>query len=300
MKKASILVILVLQTFLFAKPVVVVSIQPEKTFVEKIAKDKMNVVTMVSPGESPHTYEPKPSQMASLSKAVIYFSIGVEFEDAWLDRFHTQNPKLSIIDISQNITKIAMKGHHHHGHQEHAENHEHHEDHGDHDEEEEHHSGLDPHTWTSPKNVAIMAQTIYETLAKVDPDNKIFYKKNLNAFLQEIADTDKEIRTVLGKLKPKSAFMVFHPSWSYFAKEYGLEQVAVEVEGKDPKPKEMIEIIKEAKEEKVNVIFTQPEFSDKAAHIIAQEAHIKVKKISPLAANWSENLIFMAKSIANQ
>jgi len=291
MKKAFILLILLLQTFLFAKPVVVVSIQPEKTFVEKIAKDKMNIITMVSPGESPHTYEPKPSQMMSLSKAVIYFSIGVEFEDAWLDRFHTQNPKLSIVDINHDITKIAMKGHHHDGHNEHVE---------DHDDEEEHHSGLDPHTWTSPKNVAIMAQTIYETLVKFDPDNKIFYKQNLNAFLQEIADTDREIRSILGKLKPKSAFMVFHPSWGYFAKEYGLKQIAVEVEGKDPKPKEMIEIIKEAKEKKVNVIFTQPEFSDKAAHVIAQEANIKVKKISPLDANWSENLIFMAKSIANQ
>jgi len=271
MKKAFILAILVLQTFLFAKPVVVVSIQPEKTFVEKIAKDKINIVTMVSPGESPHTYEPKPSQMVSLSGAVIYFSIGVEFEDAWLDKFHTQNPKLSIVDIGQDITKIAMKGHHHHGQHAHAEDH---ENHGNHNEEEEHHSGLDPHIWTSPKNVAIMAQTIYETLVKIDPDNKIFYKQNLNAFLQEIADTDREIRSILGKLKPNCAFMVFHPSWGYFAKEYGLKQVAVEVEGKDPKPKEMIAIIK--------------------------EANIKVKKISPLAENWSENLILMAKSIANQ
>lgn len=291
MRKAFILVILVLQTSLFAKPVVVVSIQPEKTFVEKIAKNKVNIVTMVSPGESPHTYEPKPSQMVSISNAVIYFSIGIGFEDAWLNKFHVQNPKLSIVDISQNITKIAMEGHHH---DEHIEGHVHHY------EKEEHHSELDPHTWTSPKNVAIMAQTIYETLAKIDPDNKIFYKQNLNTFLQEIANTDKKIRTILGKLKPKSAFMVYHPAWGYFAKEYGLKQIVVEIEGKNPKPKEMIKFVKEIKEEKVNVIFTQPEFSDKAAHIIAQEAHIKVKKISHLDANWPENLIVIAKSIANQ
>ncbi len=92
--------------------------------------------------------------------------------------------------------------------------------------------------------------------------------------------------------------MVFHPSWGYFAKAYDLKQIAVEVEGKAPKPREIVNLIKEAREEKVKAIFTQPEFSDTAAQVIARELKIPVKKVSPLAANWSENLLAIAKIIA--
>lgn len=272
-------------TLVFAKPIIVVSILPEKTFVQKIAKNMVDVTVMVNPGESPHSYEPKASQMVAISKAQLYFSIGVEFEEAWLEKFGSQNPRLKFINIGANILKIMMSEHHHDD-----------EAH----KEEHHHDGLDPHTWTSPKNVSIMAHTIYKALVELDPKNKKFYKANLSDFVNEIRDTDTQIRNTLKGLEPKHKFMVFHPAWGYFANEYDLTQVAVEVEGKDPKPKEMIAIIEEAIEEKVNVIFTQPEFSDKSAQIIAKEAHISVKKISPLNAEWSQNLINMAKAIVNR
>lgn len=269
-----------------AKPTVVVSVLPQQTFVQKIAKDLVDITLMVTPGASPHSYEPKASQMIALSHAQVYFSIGVEFEEAWLDRFESQNHNLKFVDMSQGITKIAMHGHHHH----HEEN----------NEEDEHHDELDPHTWTSPTNVSKMAHTIYKTLVMLDPEHKQEYKTNLSAFINEIKDTDEQIKELLKSTAPKSKFMVFHPSWGYFANEYGLEQVAVEVEGKKPKPKEMINIIKEAKEEQVKVIFTQPEFSDKSAQIIAKEAGVRVQKLSPLSADWSQNLINMAKAIANK
>ncbi len=287
MKKSLFFLTLLLNTLLFAKPVVVVSILPEKTFVEKIAKDLVEVTVMVEPGSSPHSYEPKSSQMIAVSKAELYFSIGVEFEEAWLGRFKSQNPKLKFIDLNTNIKKIAMSEHNHH-----EDAHE--------DETAHHHDGLDPHTWTSPKNVSVMAHTIYKSLVELDPKNQEFYKTNLQAFIKEIDDTDKQIRDALKDVEPKSKFMVFHPSWGYFANDYDLVQVAVEVEGKKPKPKEMITIIEEAKEEHVRVIFTQPEFSDKSARVIANELHIAVEKISPLAPNWSQNLIEMAKKIANK
>jgi len=270
---------------LYAKPVVVVSIIPEKTFVEKIAKDKVDVTVMVAPGNSPHSYEPKSSQMVAISKADIYFSIGVEFEKAWLQRFKSQNSNLKFVNISSNITKLPMAKHHHNHH---------------HDDTHNTHNSLDPHTWTSPKNVSIMAHTIAKSLIALDSKNKQFYTDNLNKFLQEIQNTDTQIKSILDDIKPKSKFMVFHPSWGYFAHEYGLTQVAVEVEGKKPKPKELITIIEEAKEENVKVIFTQPEFSDKSAQIIAKEAHVSVKKVSPLNKEWSQNLINMAKAIANK
>lgn len=254
----------------------VVSILPEKTFVEKIAKDLVDVTVMVQPGTSPHSYEPKASQMIAISKAQLYFSIGVEFEDAWLNRFASQNAHLKFIKLDSNIPKLQMGAEHHH------------------------HNGLDPHIWTSPKNVSIMAHTIYKALVALDPAHQKFYKANLNDFIEEIRQTDKKIKEKLKALPPKSKFMVFHPSWGYFAKEYNLIQIAVEVQGKKPKPKEMIAIIKEVKKEHVRVIFTQPEFSTKSAQIIAHEAHISVEKISPLNPNWSHNLLTMAKEIAKK
>lgn len=287
MNKFLLSLLIFFNTLLFAKPMVVVSIVPEKTFIKKIAKDKVSVTVMVQPGNSPHTYEPKPSQMIAISKSKLYFSMEVEFEETWVERFKSQNPSLKFINLSSNITKIPMTAHHHYGDK-------------DRKEESHHHNGLDPHIWTSPKNVSIMAETIYKALVELDPVNEKFYKTNLKDFLNEIQYTDKKIKETLKELPPKAKFMVFHPSWGYFAHDYNLVQIAVEVEGKKPKPKEMVTIIKEAKEEHVRVIFTQPEFSDKSAKIIARELHIPVEKTSPLSPNWSENLINMAKKIAKR
>ncbi|MEA3371904.1 MAG: zinc ABC transporter substrate-binding protein [Campylobacterota bacterium] len=279
MKKMLFILLGLLSVTAYAKPMVIVSILPQQVFVEKIAKDKVDVTLMVKPGNSPHSYEPKPSQMISISKADIYFSIDVEFEHTWLDRFKSQNRELKFVNISENVSKLGMAEHHHH---------------------EEHEKGFDPHTWTSPKNVKIMAKSIYETLVEIDPENESFYKSNLDDFIKEIEFTDTQIKDILKDIEPKSKFMVFHPSWGYFANEYSLIQIAVEVDGKKPKPKEIIAVINEAKEESVRVIFTQPEFSDKSAQIIAKEANVSVKKISPLNPNWSKNLIAMAKAIASE
>ena len=280
LKKSLLLLLTGLSSFVCAKPNIVVSILPEQTFVKKIAKNMADVTVMVQPGSNPHSYEPKPSQMVALSKADIYFSIGVEFEDVWLERFRSQNKKLRFVDISENIEKISMAGHHH----EHEEHH--------------HHDGLDPHTWTSPKNVALMAQNICKTLCEIDSENSANYRANFKEFLQEINGTDAKIKEILKDVREGTRFMVFHPSWGYFAKDYGLEEGAIEVEGKNPNPKEIMMIIEEAKEERLKLIFVQPEFSDKSARVIAKEAGVNVEKISPLAAEWSKNLIKMATLIA--
>jgi len=277
--KKILLLLLLLNAVAYAKPTVVVSILPEKTFVKKIAKDTLNVVVMVQPGSSPHSYEPKSSQMVAISQADTYFSIGIEFEQVWLERFKAQNKNLKIIDMSTNVAKIETEEHHQHASEIHDEEH-------------------DPHTWTSPKNVALMAHTIYETLVKAYPQHKSLYKVNLESFLAEINATDTEIKHILKDVAPKSKFMVFHPSWGYFAKDYNLEQLAVEINGKNPKPREMVMIIKEAKENKIHTIFTQPEFSDKNAKVIANEVGAKVHRVSPLNPNWSKNLIQMAEVIA--
>lgn len=161
------------------------------------------------------------------------------------------------------------------------------------------HGGKDPHTWTSPSNVKIMAKNIFDALLKIDAKNSAYYQTNYERFLEEIVRTDNSIKKTLSTIPQGSKFMVFHPSWGYFAKEYGLEQLSIEVEGKEPKPKTLRKIIDEAKKANIKAVFTQKEFSDKSAKALARELGIKVIKETPLAKEWSSNLIKMADAIAN-
>ncbi len=266
----------------------VVSVLPEKTFVEAIGGDKVHATVMVLPGNSPHAYEPKPSQMKAIAKADIYFAIGVEFEEAWLPKFANQNSDMVISDVSKGVKKAPIIGHHH------AE-----ETHTDKAQEEaHHHDGLDPHIWTAPANVKIIAHNIYEALIAKDKANSAYYKTNYEAFLKHVDETDKAIKTILAHTPKGTKFMVFHPAWGYFAAEYGLTQIAIEAGGKNPKPKQVIRLINEAKNEQVKAVFTAPEFSQKVAKQIAKEVGVPVRPISPLNPKWAQNLIDLAKAIA--
>ena len=277
MLKTIIFSLLILNTFLYAKLNIVVSILPEVSFVKAIGKDLVTVTAMVKPGDSPHTYEPKPSQMREISKADIYFSIGVEFENAWLKRFANQNKKMLIVNLGKNIKKDAMPTF---------------------DGKSLHDGEKDPHIWTSPDNIKIIAKNIYETLIKKDSKNASYYQKNYQNFILHVEQDDKKIREILKNTPKQSKFMVFHPAWGYFAKEYHLIQLPIEIEGKIPKPKSLIKIIKIAKKSGVKAIFTQPEFSPKIANQIAKELNIKVIKATPLNPKWEENLINFAEAIA--
>ncbi|SFV59139.1 Zinc ABC transporter, periplasmic-binding protein ZnuA [hydrothermal vent metagenome] len=283
--KKIILLSLLFSTLIFANINTVVSILPEKTFVEAIGGEKVNISVMVLPGNSPHTYEPKPSQMKKVAQADLYFAIGVEFENIWLHKFKDLNKNMKMIDLSTGIKKLPMAADHH-------------------EQKPAIHSKEpkedDPHIWTSPQNVKIMAEHIYEALVKADPDNEGYYTQHYKTFLSLVEETDRKIKNILSAKPKGTKFMVFHPSWGYFAKAYGLVQLPVEIEGKSPKPKELIELIKEAKKEHISAIFTQPEFSDAMAKVMANELHIKVIKVSPLAEDWSGNLIKIAQAIAGK
>ena len=278
------LLLLLSTTYIFSNINVIVSILPQQTFLKAIGGDKVKIALMVQPGNSPHTYEPKPSQMVDITKADLYFAIDVEFEHVWLPKFQNLNTQMKVVNVTNGITKMQMlkEANKEQEHNTHA------------------HEGEDPHVWTAPTNVKIIAENIYNALAKADTPNAPYYKKNLEIFLVSLTNTDKQIKEILSTLKDSRSFMVFHPSWGYFAKAYNLKQIAVEVEGKSPKPKALVALIKTAKAEKVNAIFTQPEFSDSAAKIIANELHISVVKVSPMSADWSKNLIGIAKTIAGK
>ncbi len=261
MKRLTI-IILFLTTVIYANINAIVSILPEQTFLKAIGGNKVNISLMVQMGSSPHTYEPKPSQMVDINKADIYFTIGVEFEKVWLPKFINQNKDMIIADISQNILKTE-----------------------------------DPHIWVSPSNVKQIVTNIYNSLVLIDKTNQSYYKDNLDKYLQKINNLDLEIKDILKNTPKDSYFMVFHPAWGHFAKEYNLIQLAIEIDGKQPKPKDIIKIIKQAKQHNVNAIFTAPEFSSKVALQIAKEIDIKVIKISSLNPNWSENLLKLAKGV---
>jgi len=276
--KKIITLLIITSTYLFSSLHVIASILPEETFIKAIGGDRVNVSLMVLPGNSPHTYEPKPSQMKEVARATLYFAIGVEFENVWLPKFKNLNTKMHIVDVTEGIKKRLMHTAHAHLH--------------------ETEKMLDPHVWTSPANVKIIAHNIYKALIKADPDHQAYYQEHLKAFLKTITETDRQIKAIL-KYSPKGTkFMVFHPSWGYFAHDYGLIQLPVEIEGKNPKPRELIALIKEAKRENIKAIFTQPEFSDTVAKTIANELGIEVIKVSPMDAHWSQNLLNIAHAIA--
>ncbi len=272
------LLCLSLSSVLFAKVNAVVTILPEQIFVQAIGGDKVSVSLMVKPGNSPHTYEPKPSQMRDIAVADIYFALGVEFENVWLDKFKSQNKKMKVVDISKDIKRLPIQQHHHDYHK--------------------HTTKLDTHIWTSPQNVKTIIKNIYDELVAIDPTNRSYYEANYHSYSKKIEKTDKQIKDILKKIPKNSRFIVFHPAWGYFAKQYSLIQVPIEVEGKNPKPKAVLNLIKEAKKQKTKAIFTAPEFSAKIAAQIAKQLDIPVIPISPLNPKWSQNLIKFATAIA--
>lgn len=284
MKSKIFVVFMLMSTLLIAKIDIATSIAPQKALIDTIGGDKVNVIAMIPAGASPHSYEPKPSQMLAISKTKIYFTVGVEFEEAWINRFKSQNKKMIVINSVSGIKKIKMVAHH---------------DDDEHEHEDHEENGLDPHVWTSPKNLIVMATNIKNNLVKIDAKNKLYYNANYIKLVNSIKSTDLQIKNILKNTPKDSKFMVFHPSWGYFANDYGLVQMPIEIEGKEPKPKDLITLISQAKQEKIKAIFVAPEFSAKSASYISKTLHIPVVKIGNLGYNWHEYTMSFAKAIAH-
>jgi len=267
---------------------ITVSILPQKYFIERIGGNHVEVNVMVGPGESPHSYEPKAAQMTALSQSVVYFKIGVEFEAVWMERMQSINPDMRIMDLSEDIVKIEMATHD--------------QDEGGSDKEnaESHHDEvLDPHIWTSPENGRVIAQKVFETLADLDPLHQEEYRSNLEHLLADIQNLQDDIQTSISGLENRE-FMAFHPAWGYFADEFNLTQIPIEVGGTEPSAQELAQVIQEAKNKNIRVIFAQPEFSTRSAEYIASEIGGKVILISPLAEDWLENLRQVADTMGKE
>ena len=271
--KKLLITLLLISASLTASMHVAVSIQPQKYFLEQIMGEESNITVLVPTGSSPATYAPKPSQLKALKKASLYFSIGVAFEEGWLPRFQSINKDMPIIDTCKNITKRSIS----------------------HTNGEHHHVGLDPHIWLSPKLVMIQAKTIKDALSTYNPDQKEKYEKNYAAFIKKLEALDTKMKNILSPLKQKS-FIVFHPSFGYLADDYGLTQIAIEKEGKEPSLRHIKRVIDYAKEKNIKTIFVAPQFSQKAATQIAKQVGAEVVTINPLAQEWETNLLKVAKS----
>ena len=235
---------------------VMVSILPQIDFVENIGKDKVSVSTMIPPGFSPAAYEPNIEQLKKLSAADLYIKIGhIPFEKTQMKRLEDLNSKMIVVDSSRGIEIYEN----------------------------------DPHIWLSPRLVKIQVENTCDALVKIDPENKDFYEKNKNEYLKKLNDLDLELKNSFSKIQNKK-ILVFHPAFGYLAREYGFEQIAIEIDGKEPSAENLANIINTAKEEDIKTIFVQKQFSTKSAEAIAMQIDGIVVPLDPLAKNYIENL----------
>lgn len=260
---------------------VFVSIAPQAYFVEQIAGDLVEVDVLVSPGQSPATYEPSPRQVTRLQRARVYFRIGVPFEDGLVEKIRAMAETLRIVDTREGITLRTMKGHRHH------------------DEGRDGHNergAKDPHIWLDPRLVKVQAATIAKALAELDPSHADVFRERLAAFHRRLDAVDARLREALAPLKGRK-LLVFHPAYGYFADAYGLEQEPIELEGKRPTARQLVRLIEQARSDKAKVIFVQPQFSAASAEVIAREIGGAVVPMDPLARDYLKNLEDMADKI---
>ncbi len=252
-------------------PSVFVSILPQAYFVKRIGGDFVDVKVMVGPGQSPATYEPTPRQMTDLGRSRAFFHIGVPFEKTFLPKIRELFPGLEIVDVSRGIERLYLRSSDEMG-------------------------TPDPHIWLDPKRVMILSRTISEELSQLFPSRKEALRRNLNAFLEALKRLDLRLESILAPLRGRR-FYVFHPAFGYFAQSYGLEQVAVEEEGKEPGPRRLTHLIMRARNEGVRVIFVQPQYASRDVEALARAIDGVVVPIDPLPRDYIQSMETTAEAI---
>ncbi|MBN1985960.1 MAG: zinc ABC transporter substrate-binding protein [Prolixibacteraceae bacterium] len=253
------------------KPVITVSILPQKTFIEKIAGDDFKVNVLLPPGASPADFTLLPSQLKDIAQSEIWFRIGyIGFEYSWKEKIEQANQNMKVVNLAEGLDLIS---------DEHLPS-----------GEKNKTAGINPHIWLSPKLVKQMAGRITDELLLLNPEKKDEYQENLTSFVEEIDKLDGEIRTELQDFKGRH-FIMFHPSLSYFAREYGLIQYSLEPGGKEPTPQRMTELVTLAREEGIKVIYIQSDLDREQARVFAEEIDGEIIEMWPLNPEWEENLM---------
>ncbi|MCM1519141.1 MAG: zinc ABC transporter substrate-binding protein [Pseudoflavonifractor sp.] len=262
------------------KPVITVSIQPQKYFLEQITGDKIDVRCLLSSGANPENYEPSMSHLVNLGKSEAYFRIGnIGFESAIVDKVRANNPAIKIYDNSEGIELI--KGTHGHAH-------------GDDDIAE-----VDPHTWSSVKNAKVIAGNMYRAVLDLDPDNRDYYTRNYESFVAGLDSLDNRLSKMLAPCRGR-AFVVWHPSLSYFARDYGLEQISIGYESKESSVRSLQSRIDEAVADSAKVFFFQKEFDTRQARVVNEQIGAEMVTINPLDYKWRDEMLIIADAIASK
>lgn len=263
----------ILRLYAAEKPTVAVSIAPQATFVREIAGDLVNVVTIMPPGANHETYSPPLQDMVLLSEAKVFFAIGMPSEKSnIIPRAAELNRNLRIIDMQDEVAKafpprfFAP-------------------------------DDRDPHIWLSPKRAIEMVKVTTAELASLDSANRASYEANAAQYITRIEEADRRIRESFKQMS-NMTFIVFHPAFGYFADDYGLKMVALEEEGKEADPRRLREIIDMAREKGIKIIFYQEDIDSRQSRTFAEELGGRAEKVSPMAADYVENLLRMANTFA--
>lgn len=243
------------------------TIAPLKGLVSAVGGNKVKIEVMIPPGAEPHTYEPTPSQMKEIARADIYIMNGVGLE-FWMEKALEVNENMLIVDSSQGVELLG--------------------------EERE---MRDPHIWMSLRNAAIQVENICIGLIQVDPANEDYYLQNKDRVLKEMKALDKELDQTFAA-KENKTFVVYHPAWSYFARDYSLVQVPIMEEEKEPGPKYLAGLIDLARKDNITVIFVDPQFNPKTAEVIAREMNATIVVLDPLAENYLQNMRHTGEEIS--
>lgn len=251
------------------RPVLTVTIEPLRYFTEAIAGTRFTVESIVPRGSSPETYDPTPSQLLALADSRAYLRIGyIGFEQIWMKRLMANAPDMPVFDTSKGIDLIV---------------------------EDE---GPEPHIWTSAVNARVIATNVAMALCTLDSIHSSEYRHRCDSLITVINRTDSLCRSLLSGPDTDRMFLIYHPSLSYFARDYGLRQLPIEEAGKEPTPARLKELLDCCQREKVNVIFVQPEFDRRNAELIARQTGSRIVPINPLAYDWQDEMLHVARTLA--
>lgn len=263
-----------------AKPVVAVSIEPQRYFIEQIAGDKVEVQTLVPKGAVPETYDLTPGQIVDLGQCQAYFVMGhLAFERRWVDSYSDQHPHTNIVDMSQGITPIVSSTPHT-GHQ----------------KDDIPGMFVEPHTWMSVSNALTIAKNVCEGLCATDPENETYYEQRLDSLDKRLHRLDESIRATLETAD--STFLIYHPALTYFARDYGLTQISIENDGKEPSPRQMKATIDKAAAKGIKVLFIQPEFDRRTAETLVKSTGTRLVTVNPLSYDWENEMLSIARALA--
>ncbi|MBC8208779.1 MAG: zinc ABC transporter substrate-binding protein [Desulfobulbaceae bacterium] len=256
-----------------AASTVFVSIPPQAALVEAIGGSGVTVHVLLADGSDPHHFFPTPKQVQNLLTADCYLTVDLEFERRLRDRLAGMRSDLRLVDMSSGVPRLGVD-----------------EGHGsDHD--------ADPHLWLGFDQLSRMAENVAVALSECDPQGRAQYQAGLVSFQARLAAVQEQTTTLLRPHQGETLF-VFHPAFGYLANNFQLQQRAVQVEGKNPSPRQLLHFIRQAQEEEIRVLFVQPQFDPRSAQIIADATGARIVAIDPLARDVLANITSMAEQLA--